>query len=184
MAATRPSIMSLGEIRSAPAPACETATRPSSGSVASLATVAVREQHAAVAVVGVLAQAHIRRDHEARGRRRGWRVSLTCTGPSGSQARRALGVLVAGQPEQDHAADAGGRCALRLGRGQVGREVGDAGEGGDGFAAALAGHDEHREDQVPRLEAGLAHQVAQPLRPPESAGPDGVGHIGILTGAR
>ena len=35
-----------------------------------------------------------------------------------------------------------------------------------------------------RFETGLAREIAQTLRPPESAGPDGMRHTRILTGAR
>ncbi len=48
---------------SAPARAWLTAVRASSSTEASLSTVVVTVQHPAVAVVGVLAQAHVR-DHE------------------------------------------------------------------------------------------------------------------------
>ena len=144
---------------------------------------AVLDEHAAVAVVGVLAEAHVGRDHEVRhggadgaGRDLHGAVRI----PGGG----ALGILRGRQAEQDHAADAGGGGALGLGRRQVGRQVGDARERGDGLATTLAGHDEHREDQTLRLETGLAHEIAQSLRPPESAGPDGMGHTQILTGAR
>ena len=144
---------------------------------------AVVVEHAAVAVVGVLAEADIGRDHEARrggpdGARRDLHGAVRI--PRG----RALGVLRRGQAEQDHAADAGGGGALRLGRRQVGRQVRDAREGGDRLPATLAGNDEHGEDQMLRFETGLAHEIAQTLRPPESAGPDGMRHTRILTGAR
>ncbi len=91
-----------------------------------------------------------------------------------------MGVLRFRQAEQQHAAHAGLRGALGLRRRQVGRQVRDAGERRDGLAAALAGHHEHRQDQVRRLEARLAHQIAQSLGPPQSAGPDGRGHATIV----
>ena len=63
--ATRPSIMSLGATMSAPARACDTASRASSSSVASLST-SPFAKHAAVAVLGVLAQADVGDDDELR----------------------------------------------------------------------------------------------------------------------
>ena len=65
MAATRPSIMSLGATISAPARACETAALASHSSVGSFCDFAIHHQ-AAVAVAGVLAIANVGHHQELR----------------------------------------------------------------------------------------------------------------------
>ncbi len=63
IAATRPSIMSLGATISAPARACDTAAFASHSSVGSFSHFAIDHQPA-VAVAGVLAIAHVRHDEQ------------------------------------------------------------------------------------------------------------------------
>ena len=172
MAATRPSIMSLGATRSAPARAWGR-----------------RRGRAAAAS---------RRWRPRRPRRsapqwpwsvywhRHTSVAITRLGRGGADGAgrdlhgavripggRALGSFVAGRPNRitPPTPAAAARSASAVARSAD--RCGDARERGDGLAAALAGHDEHREDQTRRLETGLAHEIAQSLRPPESAGPDG-----------
>ena len=64
MAPTRPSIMSDGATMSAPAAACDTAARTSCSTVGSFA-ISSSIDDAAVAVVGVLAQADVGDDEHA-----------------------------------------------------------------------------------------------------------------------
>ncbi len=158
---TRPSIMSLGAMTSAPAAACETAVRASSSSVASLSTYAVLAQHAAVAVRRVLAQAQVGDDEQVGvgglDRARGELDDALVVPRAG-----ALLVLVGGQAEEQHAGDAERGGDARLLDGAVDREVVDAGQRGDRAAAlAAAGDDEHGGDQVRDRQLGLAHQPAQ-----------------------
>ena len=99
MAPTRPSIMSDGAMMSAPASASETDCLARFSSVASLSTSWPCE-HAAVAVVGVLAEADVDDLHQARhlgassARRARW------TMPSGDQAALPTASLLSGRPKR------------------------------------------------------------------------------------
>ena len=102
IAPTRPSIMSDGATMSAPAAACDTAARTSCSTVGSFA-ISSSIDDAAVAVVGVLAQADVGDDEHVRhlaldraDRRLHRRLRIV--------GRRADVVLVIGQAEQQHAA--------------------------------------------------------------------------------
>ena len=97
---------------SAPARACETAVRASSSSVASLSTAPAAAQHAAVAVVGVLAQAHVG-DHEQVRVRLLDRARGELHDPLVVPGAGALGVLAGRDPEQQHRRDRRARRARR-----------------------------------------------------------------------
>ena len=160
---TRPSIMSLGAITSAPARAWLVAVRASSSSEPSLSTVAVVAQQAAVAVARVLAQAHVG-DHEQVG------VGVL-DGPRGElddalvvPGARALVVLVGRDAEEQHAGQPERARLARLGHGLRDRQALHAGHRPDRRAPAAllqAGLDEQRQDEVGGLQARLAHEVAQ-----------------------
>ena len=105
IAPTRPSIMSDGATMSAPARACESASRASSSSVASLST-SLPAHHAAMAVVGVLAHADVG-DHGEPGHvlldfaNRALHLALVVP------RLAAAGVLALRDAEQDHRRNAG-----------------------------------------------------------------------------
>ena len=165
---TRPSIMSLGAMMSAPARAWETAVRASSSSVASLSTPPSDAEHAAVAVAGVLAQAQVS-DHQQ------LRVGLLDR-PGGQlhdtlviPRARALLVLGGREPEQQHGGDPERRGLAGLGDGMGDRQPVDAGHRRDRLAAIDAVGDEHRVDEVGRGEARLPHEAAERAAGPEPA---------------
>ena len=97
--------MSLGATTSAPARACETAVRASSSTRASLSTWPSAREQAAVPVARVLAQADVGHDDEV-----GVRVLDRARGELHDALvvprARALLVLVGGDAEQQHAAEA------------------------------------------------------------------------------
>ena len=151
--------MSLGATMSAPAFACDTASRASSSSVASLST-SPFANHAAVAVISVFAQTHVG-DHDEVGqlalegahRLLNGRIVIPRFGPDG--------VLAIRNPEQQHATNAGGRGGMRVSQHFVHGGLVDARHGLDRGANAGAGADEDGKDELRRLEPRLAHEVAQ-----------------------
>ena len=174
----RPSIMSLGATMSAPAWACETAVRASSSSVWSLSTTypscRPRLRHAAVPVVGVLAQAQVG-DHDQLGvrllDRAGGELDDAVIVVIGAGA---LGVLVRGDPEQDHGGDAERGGAARLGHRLGDREPVDPRHRPDRLASLDALGHEQRVHEVGRGELRLAHEPAQLVRGPQPA------HAGLV----
>ena len=141
-------------------------------------------QHAAGAVRGVLAQAHVGQDRQP-GRRAADGANRALHGPCVVPGRRALLVLVVGQAEQEHAADA---PRLRLGGdrgGHVGRDVALPGQRGDRAVDARTGDDEERLDEVGGGHARLAHEPPQALRAPQTAQANfGKTHTRSLDGGR
>ena len=157
IAPTRPSIMSLGATMSAPARACDTASRASSSSVASLST-SPSSNDAAVPVIRVLAQADVG-DHDELGhvalerahRLLHRRLVVPRFGPSR--------VLVIGNPEQQHAADPRRRGRDRASTQHlVDRGLDDARHRLDRLADSGAGPDEQRQHELRRPERRLAHE--------------------------
>ena len=147
--------MSDGATRSAPARAWLTAVRASSSSVASLSTVAVLAQHAAVPVGGVLAQAHVG-DHEQLrhgllDRARGQLHDALLV-----PRARAVLVLLGGQPEQHHRGDPQRGRLPRLGDGRRERQAIDAGHRRDRLAAGRA-----PSPPAPAGWLGLGHEQRQ-----------------------
>jgi hypothetical protein len=175
MAATRPSIMSLGATTSAPALARLTAVRASrsrEGIVVHGPAVAGFDDHAAVAVAGVLAEADVGDEDQLFGGGRGFEgaqallhdaVLVPCAG--------ALLVLGFGQAEEQQAAEAEARGLFGLAHGFIDGEVEDAGHGADFAAHALAGAEKEGVDQVAGLDGGFAHQGPQGFAAPEAAHP-------------
>ncbi len=147
-----------------PAAACDERLSASSSSVASLST-SPSLDHAAVAVVGVLAQADVGDDQQLRQR------LLDARGPPAARCRRRrrppepIGVLARRDAEQDHRRDAESldllapRAPTRVDR-QLEARPASTGSPSD----ALAGHDEERVDQVVGARRGLAHQAPQARR--------------------
>ena len=151
--------MSLGATASAPASAWEIATRASSSSVCVVVDLAVAADHAAVAVVGVLAEADVG-DHGQAGHLRLDRGDGLLHGAVGAPGAAALSVLVVGQAEQQHRGHAQFMKGARLFDGAVDGHAADAGHRLDRLAARLAEQHEERLDQVLGRKAGLAHEVA------------------------
>ena len=145
MKPTKPSIIPDGATTSAPARACDSATRPRFSSVASLST-SPSIDHAAVAVGGVLVEAGVE-DHRQLGDRlldRAGRLLHQAVVVPGVGADR---VLLLGDAEQDHRRDAEAgtpwlRPPLRRPRPATGRAS------TRWLADALAGDDEQRVDEV------------------------------------
>ena len=96
--------MSLGATMSAPARACDSASRASSSSVASLST----SPFASTPQWPWTVYSHMQTSviTTSCGSSRLSARTACCTGPSSSHALGALGVLVLGDAEQQHAADA------------------------------------------------------------------------------
>ncbi len=165
---TRPSIMSLGAIRSAPARAWETAVRASSSSVASLST---PPSDRSTPQCPWLVYSH--RHRSVMTRSSGWASLMarvaSWTMPSSSQAPEPSSSLAAGSPNRSTAGDAQGLGLAGLGHRMGDREPVDAGHGLDRLAAIEPVGDEHRVDEVRRIEAGLADQAAERAGGPEPA---------------
>ena len=144
----RPSIMSLGATTSAPARAWETAARAISSTLESLSTRPSRVEQAAVAVVGVLAEADVGHDEQL-----GVRLLDRARGELDDAlvvvGAGALGVLRSGIPKSRTAGrpSACGVAGLLDGRGDA--QAIDAGQRGDRLAAGLR-VDEQRQDEVGR----------------------------------
>ena len=145
---------------SAPARACETAVRASSSSVASLSTVPSVSDHAAVAVARVLAQAQVG-DHEQLGMGLLDRARGELDDPLVVPGARALLVLGGREPEQQHGGDPELRRLAGLGDRVGDRQAVDARHRLDRLAPVDAVRDEHRVDEVARLESRLADQAAE-----------------------
>ena len=121
---TRPSIMSDGATMSAPARACVSASLASRSRVASLST-SPSAMHAAVAVVGVLAQADVG-DHHQVGHRLLDRPHRLRHDAVVAIRLRAGGVLLLGNAEQDHRRNAEVAHRPALLDGAVDRQLRDA----------------------------------------------------------
>ena len=159
-----------GAIRSAPARACATAMRPSSGSVASLSDVAVGRRARRSGRGRCTGRGRRRWRSTSSGARRGCARIASGTGPASSHALEPSIVLRRRQAEQQHAADAGLGCPLRLRGGLVGRHVRDARQGLQGPAHAAAGHDEEGQDELGGIEGGLADETPEALAPAQAPG--------------
>ena len=161
IAPTRPSIMSLGATTSAPAAAWETAVRASSSSVASLSTtpsarstpqwpwLVYSHRHTSVITSRSGCAALIAR-------------VASWTTPSSSQAPEPCASLAAGRPNSSTAgmpsaaASPASSTAWSIERWSMPGMV------GIGVRLSLPCDDEHRVDEVPRRQLGLAHEAAQP----------------------
>ena len=164
---------------SAPARAWLTAVRASSSSVASLSTAPSSRRHAAVAVVGVLAQAHVGDDQRASGSACLIARAVICTTPSSSHAPEPCSSFSAGIPNRSTAPSPSiGSFASALDRAgdRQAREVRQRYAGaGSGWGVRL-GH-EHRQHQLAGAQLGLAHQPAQTRGRAQSAHARvGIGH--------
>ena len=152
---------------SAPARACASASLASSSSVASLSTSPL-DEHAAVAVVGVLAQADVG-DHHQVGQRLLDRAHRARHDAVVAVRLRAGRVLLLRNAEQDHRRDAeiAHRAALlhRL----VDRQLRDARHRADRLRHPRARHDEQRQDELVDAQPRLAHHAAQRLVAPQPA---------------
>ena len=150
---------------SAPARACESASRASSSSVASLST-SLPQHHAAMAVVGVLAHADVG-DHGEAGHvlldfaNRALHLALVVP------RLAAVGVLALRDAEQDGRRDAG---RVRLARGAhhlVDRHLRHARHRTDRTFDVASGADEERLDKVVGRETRLSDHPAQRLGAPQ-----------------
>ena len=117
-------------------------------------------QQPAVAVIRVLAQAHVRDDDELRGRVL-QRANGVLHDPVLGEALEPERILRARDPEQERRLDPERAELARFVREQVDRELVDPRHGRDRGAHALAGDDEERVHQVVRRERRLAHEIAQ-----------------------
>ena len=176
--------MSLGATTSAPARACETAVRAISSTLESLSTRALRVDQAAVAVVGVLAQADVGHDEQL-----GVRLLDRARGELDDAlvvvGAGALGVLAVGDPEQQHGGQAERLRGARLLDGRGDAQAIDARQRGDRLAAGLGLH-EQRQHEVGGVQARLAHEVAQDrgrAQPPKACGGEGHARQGSSPGA-
>src|SRR5579883_819814 len=168
MAATRPSIMSEGATTSAPARMGDRRGRqPFQRLVVIYVSI---HDLAAVTVAGVLAVADVGHHQQPR--------SLFPDGAYGALHDAVVGVcpgghlvLALGQSEQDHAADAQSLDLRALLDQFVNRHLVVARHGADLLADPFAGANKKRQNELPRVEARLPHQVseglccAQPARP-------------------
>jgi hypothetical protein len=122
--------------------------------------VAFGRQHAAVAVVGVLAEADVR-DAQERGRRVRDALERALDDPLGRPREPTLGILLVGDAEQD---DRGNPelfgVAACLGQ-SIERFAEDARHRRHGLADALALDDEEREDEIVLRDVRLAHEAPQ-----------------------
>ena len=114
--------------------------------------------HAAVPVVGVLAEAHVGDDHQFRelvldGADGHLHDALVVVGAGGG------GVLVRRDAEQQDRLDAEPDHLAHLGQHVADGELVAAGHRRDGVLDVLAGDDEQRVDEVVELQLRLAHQV-------------------------
>ena len=130
MAPTRPSIMSLGAITSAPARACDSAVRASSSTLASLSTdPSARSRPQWPWLV------YSHRHRSAITSTSGWASLIarvaSWTAPSSSQAPEPSSSLCAGMPKSRTRGDAQRVGLARLGDGAGDREPVDAGHGAD-----------------------------------------------------
>ena len=123
IAPTMPSIMPLGATTSAPASPCETAIRPRVSSVSSFSTSPVVVEQPAVAVVRVLADAHVGDDDEFR--KRVLERAIACwTTPSSAIALEPVGILGGRDTEEEDGFHSERGELARLGRERVHRDVG------------------------------------------------------------
>ena len=128
------------------------------------------DDHAAVAVAGVLAEADVGDEDK---------LFCGCTLLEGAKAllhdsvvvpgAGGLLVFAVGQAEEQQSADAEARGFFGFADGLVDGEIEDAGHGTDRVAHALAGADEERIDQVAGVERGFANQRAKRLSAAQAA---------------
>ena len=133
-------------------------------------------QDAAVTMVGVLVDADVGH-HDQPGGRVLHGAHGSRHGPVRVGAALAARVLLGGQPEEDHPAEAErASLARHLGR-RAHRELVDPGHRRDRPRLAQRLGEEQRQDQVIRAHHGLAHQRSQGGRAPQPPGPlEGVTH--------
>ena len=117
--------------------------------------VAARD-HAAMAVIGVLAQADVPDDDQI-GDRALYRANRLLHDPLIVVRLRASRVLRRRNPEQDHAAQSERRGALGIFHQLIHGELRHAWQGGDGAAHSFAVHDELRPHQLRRNDMRLGH---------------------------
>ena len=142
-----------------------------------IGAVARFDDHAAMAVAGVLAEANVGDEDQLFSGcgllERAQRLLHDAVFIPGAGA---LLVFCVRQAEKQQAAEAEPRGFFGFAHGFVHREIEDAGHGGDGFANAFAGTDEEGIDQVAGVERSFAHQRAQRLalaHPPHAVGREG-----------
>ena len=142
------------------------ASAASSSSVGSLST-SPSSQHAAVAVVGVLAQADVGDEEQARRRAPDGleRARHDAVGVDGAACRRAS--FDSGMPNSSTAGTPSvGEPPALLG-GAIDRQLGDARHARHRSLDAAARHHEQRLDELRRRHARLAHQPAERFAPPQ-----------------
>ena len=180
---------------SAPAAARETAVRARRGRVESLSIVVagvvrgrralIGDDDAAVAVVGVLAEADVGDEDEGVEAR-------DCLEGAESLLDDALlgigsggvGIFFGGKAEEEQAAEAESGAGFGFFDGFVDGEIEDAGHGGDFLADAFAGTDKERVDEGGRGEMGFADEGAQRRSAAETAhAGDGEVHKGRVLGS-
>ena len=126
--------------------------------------------HAAVTVIGVLAQAHVA-DHEQSGNRTLHDPNRLLDDPLLVVRLRSRRVLRGGNTEQHDAAQLQRLRALGVLHQLVHREPGDARHRIDRAPHAFTVHDEERPDELRRYNVRLLHQTAQRGRAPQPAHP-------------
>ena len=171
MAATRPSIMSEGATTSAPARACETAARASSGSVASLSTSTVAD-HAAVPVRGVLVQADVGHDERVPALRFLSARTVSWTAPPSSHASLPVSSFRSGIPKRMTPGTPERPELLRVGDGLVRREAVDARQGRNRLASGPCPFGRRA---APRIDPASGAFRGRALAGRASAGAAGVG---------
>ena len=160
--ATRPSIMSLGQTTSAPASTCDTAVRASSSSVCVVVDLAV-DDHAAVAVRRVLAEADVGEQHEL-GEARAQRAQRALDDAVVVPGAGALLVLLLRDAEEHHGADAEPARAPRP-RARRRRRVKRDMPGSASFAERVGRDEERHHEVVERRAASRARaRAAAPVR--------------------
>ena len=151
--------MSLGQTASAPASTCETAVRAISSIDESL-SISLAAEDAAVAVRGVLAEAHVGQQQQL-GEARPQRAQRLLDDPVLDPRARALVVLLLGDAEEDHRVHAGAQQLLALAHDAVDRVPRERGQA---LVRQRLGRDEQRLHEVVERERRLAHEVAQRRR--------------------
>ena len=145
---------------SAPASASDTACRARLARVASLSTSSPCE-HAAVAVVGVLAEADVGDLRPGPAPRRSRARRARCTMPSGDQAALPSASLYSGRPKSRTARTPSANASRAVSTIWSTECWKTPGIEEMGFATPSPGTDEEREHQVVRREPGLPHQAAE-----------------------